>query len=241
MFTRLRYEVRALGLGTFGLPVLVTLIFLGVALLAGYDVTHAGGGAAQAHHDTALGLLFLVEFGLPPVAGIAAAYLIDSNPAVELHLSLPTPYTAIMWLRFALFVVWSALVGLLITWAVHQTGYWLAPQPAPQDQLAWGAPLAWFVAGGAMLSLLLRNRVASSSVLGMLWLGEIFLRSYLLQHSLSQKLYLFLTLSTLPHGDVPNAPYWLANRLTLLGMAAAFLITLAWLLRQNEALLGHER
>ena len=63
--SRLYYEARALGARTFGLPLLAVAIFVGVSWLAAYDVQATGGTASRAHHDAALGLLLLLEFGLP--------------------------------------------------------------------------------------------------------------------------------------------------------------------------------
>jgi hypothetical protein len=237
---RLRYEMRALGFGAFALPLLVVAIFLGFSLLTAYDVSATGGAADRSHHDVALGLLFLIEFGLPPVAGFIAAYLIASNPAKELHLSLPARYSGVMRGRLALFLLWAALVCAGVTAVVDGVGYWIAPPPAPLYHLTWLAPLLWFVATGAMLALLLGSWVASTAILGMLWVGLLFFRWYFLQDVMLQKLYPFLTLSTLPDAEAPNAPYWLANRVLLIGMAVAFLVVAALLLRRGEAILGHE-
>jgi hypothetical protein len=240
MLARLRHEMRAVGLGTFTLPLLVVGIFIGVSLLAVYDVRSTGGSEARAHQDLATGLLFLMEFGIPPVAGIAASNLIANNPALELHLALPKSYVRLMGLRLALFTLWTVCVAALASTLIHASGYWIAPQPAPLNQLAWAAPLLWFTFGGAMLSLLFRSRVASSAILGMLWLGELLFRVFFLQDATLQKAYLFLTLETVRGGFAPDASYWVANRLTLLTMALLFLITLCLLLRRNEALLSHE-
>jgi hypothetical protein len=77
-------------------------------------------------------------------------------------------------------------------------------------------------------------------VLGMVWVGELFLRPYFLQNAALQKVYLFLTLETLPGSDAPSSAYWLTNRLTLLATATLFLVAVALLLRRGEVLLGHE-
>jgi len=240
MLHRLRHEVRILGLGTFGMPLLVVAVFLGVGLLAAYDTLHSGGTHARAHHDLALGLLFLIEFGLPPVAGIVAANMVSGNPAVELHLTLRRSYAGVVELRLLIFAAWVALACILMSLIVHAAGYWIAPQPTPLNQLIWAAPALWFLGAGSLLSLLLRSRIASGAILGMLWLGELVFRSWFLQNATLQKTYLFLTLETLPGGSAPNASYWVANRLTLLASSAVFLTVAALLLRSNEALLGHE-
>jgi hypothetical protein len=240
VMSRLYYEAHALGLRTFGLPVLAVAVFVGVSWLAAYDVQATGGTATRAHADLALGLLFLLEFGLPPVAGIAAAYLVSGNPAIELHLALVRSYAATMFIRLGVLTLWATVVCAATSIAIRQAGYWLASQPSPLDQLIWLAPLLWFIAAGAMLSLLLRSRVAAGATLGMLWLGELFFRAQILQNVYLRNVYLFLTLETLPGGFAPDAAYWAQSRLTLLAMAAVFLLIFAALLRRNEALLGHE-
>ncbi len=237
---RLRYELRTLGIGLLGLPLLVVAVFVGVSLLAVFDTTRSGGSSATAHADLARGLLFLVEFGLPPVAGFAASYLVATDPAKELHLSLPIPYRVTMEHRLALFTLWTTLVCAATTAVIVATGYWIAPQPAPLNQLTWLAPLLWFIGSGALLALLLGSWVASSAFLGMLWLGVLFFRWLFLQHRSLRTVYLFLTLETVKDGQAPDASYWVANRLTLIAMAFVFFALVALLLRRNEALLGHE-
>jgi hypothetical protein len=239
-FARLRYEIRLLGLGTFALPLLAALVFIGVSALAAFDTRNSGGAQATAHSDVAKGLLLLLEFGLPPVAGLLAAYLVTGNPAIELHLTLPRSYAALMWLRLLLLTLWCTLAAVVTSASISAAGYWIAPQTEPRRQLIWAAPMLWFIACGALLSLLLRSRVASSAVLGMVWVGELFLRAYFLQNAALQKVYLFLTLETIPGSSAPASAYWLANRLTLLAMAALFLAVVALLLPRGEALLGHE-
>lgn len=237
---RLRYEIKLLGFGALGLPVLVALVFTGLSALVAYDVRNTGGTPARAHGDVAQGLLLLLEFGIPPVAGLVAANLVGGNPAIELHLSLPRSYALVSWLRLALLTLWCAGCALLTSAAAAAAGYWIAPQDGPRRVLIWAAPMLWLVAGGAMLSLVLRSRVASSAILGMIWLGEFFLRTYFLQNGALQKAYLFLTIETLPGDSAPASTYWLANRLTLLATATFFLAALSFLLWHNEALLGHE-
>jgi hypothetical protein len=237
---RLYYEARALGKRTFGLPLLAVAIFAGVSWLAAYDVRVTGGSAARAHNDAALGLLLLLEFGLPPVAGIAAAYLVSGNPAVELHLTLRRSYAATTLLRLGLLTLWATALCVATSAIIRQAGYWLAPQPMPLDQLLWLAPLLWFICAGAMFALLLRSRVAAGAILGMIWFGELLFRAQILENVYLRNVYLFLTLETLPSGFAPDAAWWTQSRLILLAMAAVFLLIFAALLQRNEALLGHE-
>lgn len=233
-FTRARYELRALGASVLALPPLVVAIFLGVSLLAAYNDAHVSQSAALVHHDVAAGVLYLLEFGIPPVAGLAAAQLIAHDPAKELHLAVVRPYRRTLLLRLALFGLWTLLVTAAVCMAASRTCYWLVTRQVPQDQLTWLAPVVWCIGLGAALALALRSTVASSAILGMLWLGELLLRDYFLGNAVLQKMFLFLTIVE------PQAAYWLANRLTLVGMGLVLLVGTALLLRNNEWLLGQE-
>jgi len=237
---RLHYELRAIGLPSFALPLAAVAIFTGVSLLAAFDITGSLRVDAHGHRDIALGLLYLLELGLPLVAGFVAAHVAVANPAKELHLALPTSYAAVTRRRLLLYAVWAIFVSGVSAGAIDTAGYWIAPQPAFQTPLIWLAPLVWFLAAGALLALALGSWVASTAVLGMLWIGLIFLRSYFLQNDLLQKGYPFLTAETLPGGAAQNASYWLANRLTLLALGFVFFAVAALLLRRNEALLAAE-
>ena len=232
--TRARYELRTLGPSVLALPPLVVAIFLGVSLLAAYNDAHVSQSAALVHHDLAAGVLYLLEFGIPPVAGLAASQLIAHDPAKELHLAVVRPYRRTMLLRLSLFGLWTLLVAAAVSIAASRTGYWLVTRQAPQDQLTWLAPAVWCIGLGAVLALVLRSTVASSTILGMLWLGELLLRDYFLGNAALQKVFLFLTIVE------PQAAYWLANRLTLVGMGLVLLVGTALLLRNNEWLLGPE-
>src|SRR5258708_538960 len=99
LFTRLRYELRTLGLITLLLPLVVIVTFCGIVVLAAYDSLHNGGSGLSVHHEVAHELLALLEFGLAPVAGFGAASIVTGDPVRELHMTLATPYPATIGLR----------------------------------------------------------------------------------------------------------------------------------------------
>jgi hypothetical protein len=240
LLARLAHERRALGLGVFGLPLLVVGVFVGVAVLAAFDARQSGASDARIHHDSALVLLVLLEAGLPPVAGFLAAYVATINPAKELHCSLPVSYAAVTRWRLASVSCWAMLVAAGTTVATVAAGYWIAPQSTPLLHLTWLAPLLWFVGAGAVLALLLGSWVASSAALGMLWIGVFLFRGFFLTDAGRQRIYLFLTSATDPSTTAPDASVWLSNRLTLLVMALVFLAATSLLLRRSQAILSHE-
>src|SRR5262249_31476768 len=155
----------------FGLPVLVALVFTSLSALVAYDVRNTGGSQLSAHGEAAQGLLLLLEFGIPPVAGLVAANLVGGHPAIELPLLLPRTYAALSYLRLLLLTLYCTAVAGITAAAIHAAGYWIAPQGAERQPLIWAAPMLWFIGCGAMLALLLRSRVASSAILGMIWVG----------------------------------------------------------------------
>jgi hypothetical protein len=238
---RWRYELRALGLGPLALPLVVVGVFVGVTLLIAFDVTHSSYTQEHIDRDVGLGLLALLELGLPLVAGFAAAWTVSSERARELHLTLRRSYVRVMACRLTLLLLWMAGICAAASWLISALGYWVAPQPAPQSALAWAAPVLWFAGAGALLALALESWVVSTAVLGALWFGELLLRSpvFLPNYAL-REVYLFLTLASVPGGEAPNADYWLSNRLTLAGMGILFLLLSLALLRRSEALVRRE-
>jgi len=238
--TRWRYELRLLGWSILGLLPAVVVVFSGLTVLISVSSLQNGQSAAQSHDATARLLLELLEFGLPPMSGFAAAAIVTGDPARELQLSLPVSYPATMAHRLGLFILWAVLVCGLTSGAIMGAHYWIAPQGQPQGQLVWGAPILWFVAGGGLLALLLHSRATSSAVLGLLWMLEAFFHNEFLENPGLHRFYFFLTSETIPGGRAPAAAYWLDNRLALIAMAAVMFAAAGLLLRRNEALLGSE-
>jgi len=240
MGQRLRYEARVLGGALFGLPVLVAALFALAAALMRWTALQEGQSRAQAHAVAAQMLLWLLEVGLPPAAGFAAATIAARDPARELLLSLPAPYPATIAARLGLFTAWTAIVCAATTAAIGAMRYWIAPQGLPMGSLAWAAPLVWFVAVGALAALLPRSRAAGAVAIGMLWMVAIAAAGSLTESPTLRYIYPFLTSQTLPGGHAPHAPYWLANRLILIALAAALGAGALGAARRSEALLGAE-
>jgi hypothetical protein len=241
LFTRLQYELRALGAITLLMPLAVIVTFCGIIVLAAYDNLHNGSSGVAVHHSVAHELLALMEFGLAPVAGFGAASIVTGDPARELHMTLATPYPTTIGLRGLALLLWSSLIAALAAAVIWLSGYWLAVQPAPLNQLLWFAPMFGMVGLGAALALLLRSRSAAIAVLGTVWLSSFFLRPLLIQDIHLRYIYLFLTFDTVKGGLAYNASFWLANRLILVGLGIAFTFVAVLLLRRNESLLGAEQ
>ncbi len=241
---RLRYELRLLGVGAFLLPLAVVAIYTGFSLIVRSSTLGSGDGVTQADFQMARGLLALMENGLPLAAGLIAATAVNQDVAVELHLSLPNPYHRTAGGRLAIVALWALLLTALISALVVATHHWIVPVSEPLSQLTWLTPLLWYIATGALLTLLLRSRTASSTALGMIWIAQFLFKPAFQEYGVLQRLYLFITEQLIP--DVWPASYpswytiWLQNRLVLLALGLLMLGAVALLLRRNEALLGAE-
>lgn len=221
-----RYEARALGWLGLAMPPLVLVVFGGLAWLVGA----ADAPAGRVGRVVTAGL----ELGLPLAAGFVAATLIAEEDAVELHLSLPTRYPVTVVRRLGLLTAWSGGVALLAAVAAEAAGLWEVPGSFLVGQLGWLAPLLWFVAVGAALALLLGGRAASAALLGGVWAIQNLFAGFFEESGWLRPLFLFATTYA------PGADFWLANRLSLIGIAALAAVGGWLLLHGGEALLAGE-
>lgn len=223
-FAWVQYEARALGWRGVAMPPLVVVLFGGLAWLVGMADAPAGRVARVATAG--------LELGLPLAAGFVAATLIAEEGAVELHLALLTRYRLTVVRRLALLTAWSGGIALLAAGAAEAVGLWAVPGSFLAGQLSWLAPLLWFVAVGAALALLLRGRAASAAVLGGVWAIQNLFAGVFAERGWGKPVFLFATTYA------PGADFWLANRLSLIGIAALAAVGGWLLLDGGEALLA---
>lgn len=231
-FERFQYEVRIAGKWALLVPPLAMGCFaLLAAILTILRVDHLR--IAQV-------LTASLEMILPLVAGLLVASVVSHDTAIELQLTLSSKYRYTALLRVGLIVGWLACVALFCGVFIYHLKYWRIPVQLstwyvlPQfliGQLTWIAPLLWFAALGFCLALLIRSRSASAAILGSIWIVEAIFYGYFALIDLLKPIFLF------PTTLAPDINFWLPNRLGLLGIALAFLVT-GWLLLYNsEALL----
>ncbi|HEU5347199.1 MAG TPA: hypothetical protein VFU63_01175 [Ktedonobacterales bacterium] len=243
-WNRLRYEMRLLGIGAWLLPLGIVVIYLGFSLIARASALRSGGAETQAHVQMGRGLLALLENGLPLAAGLLAAMAVRSDAAIELHLSLPASYRGTALRRLGLVLLWSLVVAGLTSTLVIVTEYWVFPVSGFERQLLWLPPLLCLTLLGAVLTLLLHSQVASSAILGMLWIGQFLFHPLFMENGVLLRLYLFLSEEIFP--DILEmarfAWYdsWLQNRLVVLAVALPLVVGVVVLLGRHEALLGDE-
>ncbi len=225
-----RHEVRRVGWAALLAP----LIAAGVLVLVALD------GAArleQPSRDTARVLQSLLEMALPLAAGVGAANLVGRDPAVELQLTLPTPYRATILRRLVVTAGWVAVTALSVAAVMVASGWWdrwpAAHQPLA-GQLTWLAPTLCLAGLGLLAGALSGSPALATSVVATLWVFQQAAAGPLQEHRWSRLLYLFAT----TRGTVQQD--WIANRMTLLAAGAA-MTSAGWLLlRRPSRLLTKE-
>jgi hypothetical protein len=214
------YEVRILGPVLFGIPLFLALAFIGItALLFIGNVEH--GFIASV-------LIAALEACLPLATGIVLSTVAVQDASLELLLTMPSTYRGVVFLRFALLLLWTLLVEFLATLALYAILPWVTVKPLLQGQLTWLAPSLWFAGLGILLSLLLRSRTSSGAILGCVWIFQLTFHGYFAQNGWTRPWFLFATLYT------PGAPFWLTNRLELSLTALVLFAASWWFLRNPE-------
>ena len=234
-FERIYYEVRLLGWRVILTPLLILPAYALIAGLLHYR-----------HQDPSRFLSSSLEMILPVAVGIMVATLVSHNAAVELQLTLPVGFRLSTLLRLALVTGWLLYVSLITSVFLTIFHVSFVPQPAHTltsvqqfftGQLTWLVPLLWFTTAGLCISLLIRSRSGSASVVGGIWLFEIIFKDAIALKA--WPLLLFPTTLLPLAGPLPQEVFdqWLLNRLVLLIMALLFLIIGWLLLRNTEGLL----
>ena len=227
-FEALRYEIRIMGPLLFAVPLLVAVGLAGLATLL--DLRHVS-------RDFIAQLVTAIfEACLPLTAGILLSAVAPHDDAIEVQLTLARPYRFIALSRFALLLCWTVLVEALAALALRGTLPWVFAGPHMAQPLTWLAPTLWLAATGILLALLMRNRSSSVAVLGCIWVCQLVFHGYFAFYGWAQAWFLFATLF------VPNASFWLANRIELI-VTAAGLALLVWGYLHNSEwrFLGEEK
>lgn len=221
----LPYEMRRVGKAGLVLPVVVMLGVVGIAVA----MALTGSGPDL----VALRLTSGLEYYLPFVAGLAVAFVVSDEPALDLHLTLETRYPTTVLRRLALVVGWSVAVAILWASTLRVLGMFAWSGPFLVLQLGWLAPLLWYVSLGVLLSLQLRSRVASGAILAGVWLAATSLGGLLTNNDFLSLFSLSMTTYGLPFLGWET---WLNNRIVLIAMSLAMALWSVRVLRNNETL-----
>jgi hypothetical protein len=137
----------------------------------------------------------------------------------------------------AVTLAWTAAVAAPTAAVLIATGWWArwpANHGAFVGQLTWVAPTLALSGVGFAAGAVFRSPAAAGALVTTLWAIQQFFADLAQQHRPGRLLYLFAT----TRGAVPGD--WTANRLTLLGAAAALLTLALVVLGRSERLIGEE-
>jgi hypothetical protein len=202
---------------------------LAIVLSAAFIGLLVGGGGRL--------LTAALEAAVPLAAGIFAASLVASEPSLELHLSTPGGFRPAGLRRIGLLLAWNAVVCLVTLSVASVAGGMAGWQPDGGPvlaQLTWLPSLVFFVAGGLLLGIGLRNRSAANTAVALFWVGCHFFRGEFRTWVWLPYLFPFMT------SYEPHAADWLPTRLGLLAIAVAALALVAIWLAADEWLLSSE-
>jgi hypothetical protein len=191
----------------------------------------------QPDNITALVLHSMLEVALPLAAGMVAANLVGRDPAIELQLTLPTPYRSTILRRLVVTAGWVAVIALATATFMVASGWWHRwpeAHPALAGQLTWLAPTLCLCGLGLLAGALSGSPAVASVVVASLWVFEYAAAGLLQEHRWSRLLYLFAT----TRGEVDRD--WAANRLTLVAAGVAMTAAGWLLLRRPSRLLTKE-
>lgn len=154
-----RQELRRIGwVGLYG-P--LAAVALGAVFSVGAALLHMGGQI----NGIQRGMLDFLWLS----AGLSAAALAGEDRALELQLSLPTPFRVTVGRRLTIALVWLAVVAAALAGYLAVSGRDLRIG-AWNEQLAWLAPCAVMAAVGALARVTLRSSPASFGLIGVVWI-----------------------------------------------------------------------
>lgn len=210
---------------------------LGPPIAIALGITAALANPQQSDMNTARILLGTLEMAIPLAAGVACASLVGRDPAVELQLTSPTPYRVTLLRRMAVTLGWTAAFALPMAVVLIATGWWdrwPANHGALAGQLTWVAPTVGLSGLGFAAGAVFRSPAAAGALVTTLWAIQQFFADVAQQSGPGRLLYLFAT----TRGTAPDD--WTANRLTLVGSAAALMALAVAVLGRSERLLSEE-
>ena len=210
---------------------------LGPPIAVALGIAAALANPQSGDRSTARILLGALEMAIPLAAGVACASLVGRDPAVELQLAAPIQYRVTLLRRMAVTLGWTAVVAVLMAIALIATGWWdrwPANHGPLVGQLTWIAPTLGLSGLGFAAGAVFRSPGAAGALVTTLWAIQQLFANLAQQSGPGRLLYLFAT----TRGASPDD--WTANRLTLLGAAAALIALALIVLGRSERLIGEE-
>jgi membrane protein CcdC involved in cytochrome C biogenesis len=168
-----------------------------------------------------------LEAFLPLAASIVLLSVAARDDAIEVQLSVATPYHSTLARRTALILGWWIVVeaaATALTIAVFPSALM---KTGPDAILVWLAPTLWLSAIGILLALLLHSRATAVAVLGIVWILQLAFHGYFASYDWTRPWFLFATL----YAQVND--YWRVNRLELIATAIVGLVV-SWMYLHNS-------
>jgi len=214
-----RGEAQILGMTAFLIPALTAVSLIGFAALL----------RARAVNPDFVNTLLVatLEACLPLAAGVVLTTAAAKDDAIEMQLSLATPYRNTVARRVALILCWviatefaaTVVIGVLFPSALTKSGLDVI--------LLWLAPTLWLAAIGVLLALFLHSRATTVAMLGVVWVVQLAFHGYFASYEWTRPWFLFATLYT------PDATYWQLNRLELI-VTAIVGLAVSWMYLRNS-------
>ncbi|MFZ6029011.1 MAG: hypothetical protein ACOYYS_14960 [Chloroflexota bacterium] len=166
---------------------------------------------------------------MPLTAGIMAAYALLEDPALELRFAIRLPAWKALAERLAITFAIAAITALGFQGVTALLGVSLEPLGGFWAiQLAWLAPTLALMALGCTVSLAFGQSNGGAIVVGLVWLMELLLRGWFIDHRWARYLLVFFGILAPEHPSLP------ANQVTLLLLAALLLLGAQHLFKQQE-------
>ncbi|MGW4383343.1 hypothetical protein [Kitasatospora sp. NPDC004531] len=162
------HEARRCGPAALGLPLAAAL---GVVALS---VAVGGGDHADAR-STGIGVVRVLVNVFPVAAGLAAATASARDRLIEVLLTLPTQYPAVVRRRVTVVTALVTLSAAAVITVLALSGQWINPAKGPVALLVPLGP-AFFLIGAALFAqAVLRSTAAASTVVIAAWLFQVML------------------------------------------------------------------
>jgi hypothetical protein len=166
---------------------------------------------------------------MPLVAGILAAYALLDDPTLELKFAAPLSMTQLLLGRLGLILAiqLATAAGMEVFAVLAQVdltvfgNFW-------QLQLVWLVPCLTAMTFGSFMALLGAAPMSGAITVGLVWIVQAILHSFFAGDRIAK--YFFLFMGGLDPAN--SSLFW--NRVTLVGLALAFLLAGLMLLRRQE-------
>lgn len=217
---RLHYELKLIGLRAVFTPIIV--------------MTACGLLSILMNHAAERILSAGMEMLLPLSSGLTGAWIVSSDHALELQLTMPNSYRRTVLYRLIIIALPVCCVAVISSTIVFVSGLSFMPYPSSPfpmwleyltSQLIWLPSLLWYLAVGVGTALVFRSHAVNTALLTGNWLIQILFKDVFVLTPALFPIFLFPT-TLFPQADFHN---WLLNRFLVL-VTATICFVVDWML-----------